>query len=127
MKTQMGLSSHSLVENIEAEPEEEQNLIKEIEQHTGRVAERLAHGNKATQLRLYNHFILTQKLLMVSRKAYSSTLEKLSTNDNLLSGYISALPGNDLSTLPYWDSKTLNEIDSEILRKQHLNTVSFYH
>ena len=64
---------------------------------------------------------------MVSRKAYSSTLEKLSTNDNLLSGYISALPGNDLSTLPYWDSKTLNEIDSEILRKQHLNTVTFYH
>ena len=54
---------------------------------------------------------------MVSRKTYSPNLENLSAGDNLLSGDISALPGNDLSTLPYWDQRTLNEIDSEILRK----------
>ena len=53
-------------------------------------------------------------------------MKNLSMDANLLSGYMSALPGKDLSTLPYWDQKTLNDIDSEILRKQHLNTVTFY-
>ena len=103
MKMQMAMSSRNLVEDTWSEPDEEQNLIKEINDHTRRVAEKFAPGNLSTQLRLYNHFILTQKLLMISRKAYSPTLEKLSTDANLLSGYISALPGNDLSTLPYWD------------------------
>ena len=117
MKMQMGFSSRNLVDNSKSEPQEEQNLIQEITDHTRKVSEKLAPGNLSTQLRLFNHFILTQKLLMISRKTYSSDMKNLSMDANLLSGYMSALPGKDLSTLPYWDQKTLNEIDSEILRK----------
>ena len=48
MKMQMAMSSRNLVEDTWSEPDEEQNLIKEINDHTRRVAEKFAPGNLST-------------------------------------------------------------------------------
>ena len=86
---------------------DDQKLIEDLTLHTKKIAKLLSPINVATELRLYNHIILTQKLIMICRKN-----SDWGVVDNMIKSYMDTLPMNDLSTLIYWDKSTLNEIDS---------------
>lgn len=47
-------------------------------------------------------------------------------NSVMIQRYLDTLPRDDLSTLIYWDPDTLNQVDSQIIRKSHMETCTFY-
>lgn len=50
-----------------------------------------------------------------------------SPSANFVKHYINVLPKDDLSQIIYWDQKTLNHIDSEVLRNSYRDTSGMYH
>lgn len=60
--------------------------------------------------------------MMTNRKEFDHTV-----TSNYMKNYIAALPRNDMTQIIYWDQKTLNEIDSEILRTIYKDTTGMYH
>ena len=96
---------------------DDEKLVEDLTAHTKKISKMLSPLNEAAELRLYNHILLTQKLLMICRKN-----SDWGVDDNLIKSYMGALPMDDLTTLIYWDKSTLNEIDSELIRSHYQQT-----
>ena len=116
IKTQLALTSNSLIDNPLLEPyveeqKEDHKLLEDLTDHTKTIAKMLSPNSVSTELKLFNSLILTQKLLTVSRKK-----SERSAKDALIESWLNILPGDDLSSIIYWDKSTLNEVDSELLR-----------
>lgn len=50
-----------------------------------------------------------------------------SPSANYVKNYLRVLPKDDMSQIIYWDQKTLNQIDSELLRNIYRDTTGMYH
>ncbi|CDW87175.1 set domain protein [Stylonychia lemnae] len=102
---------------------EEESLEASIQRISKEISELFFPGdfNKVNQNKLYQHLMLTQKLLMIDRKQFTET-----ASDQLMQAYLDIVPRDDMSTLIYWNRKVLNEIDSETLRSQFQQTEQYY-
>ena len=110
MKTETGLVSDSIVDS--AAGEDEHGLYEALNENTEKVAKRLSGGQPEHFNRMLNHLNLTQKLLLAMRKEHD-----LSQPDEVFQkNYLETLPKQDMTQIVYWDTPTLNKIDSQILR-----------
>ena len=92
----MGLISNSIIEGeVESSDKE---LEKALVENTLKVASILSPGSKEHANRLYNHLILTQKLIITNRGK-----SDFSPGSMFVKSYFDVLPKDDLSTLIYWD------------------------
>lgn len=116
----MGLVSNSLVDNEDGDIETD--LLKALTENTRNVANKLSPGNTAHANRLYHHLMLTQKIIITNRAD-----PDWKDSSMFIKCYFDSLPTEDLSTIIYWDQKTLNNVDSQILRQSYRDTTSYYH
>ena len=129
IKTSLSLATDSLVDSNSQEyysdlikkgkPEEEvidlekedSAMVGELWEHSWKVAKKFSKEPKY-QNRFFHHSICVQKLLISMRKD-----DKESNPETLMGrSWINALPIEDLSSIVYWDQKSLNTIDSTLLR-----------
>jgi len=91
---------------------EDSAMVGELWEHSWKVAKSFINEPKF-QNRFFHHSICVQKLLTAMRKDVKEDPETL-----LGRSWINAMPLEDLSSIVYWDQKSLNTIDSLLLRQQ---------
>lgn len=108
-----GLYDASSIEKTE-EDKDLDDLNTKITLTTRRVAETLFPGSPVQQNRLYQHLILTQKLLIYDRFEQKFGSEASSHNE-FIRAYTNVLPREDMTQLIFWPKHILTEIDSGLL------------
>lgn len=111
------------------EDKEMDDLSSQIESNTRKVAEQMFPTNYIQFNRLYQHLILTQKLIIYDRidSNPSEAGEKHhSSFKEFLKSYIDVLPREDLTQLIFWPKHVLTEIDSKLLIQQYKDTSNYY-
>ena len=126
IKTRMSLTSDNIIDTIKGvsndnESSEDDELYKALIDHTKKTASLMNPGDPANANRIYQHLNLTQKLIALTRKEFQFTPQA-----NLLKAWFDVLPKHDLSQMIFWDSRALNQIDSQILRQNYQDTLGVY-
>ena len=78
-------------------------------EHTRTIANIMSQGNHGLANKFFHHLILTQKLISKKRSSETALYGQM---DNYVRTYLDTLPVSDMSSLIYWDSATLNQVDS---------------
>ena len=123
-KTDMGfVSGVGLYDRVQAdqksaEEKDLEDLNKKIEQITRKVSSGLFPANLIQQNRLYQHLILTQRMLITDRidtSVANQQVREPSAYLEFLKSYMDVLPRDDMTQLIFWPKHILTEIDSQLL------------
>ena len=104
------------------EDREDEELSKRIKEHSLQISKKIFPGSPHHQNRLYQHLIMTQKLIVLDRM----NTDGQSVYSNLIKSYIKQVPREDLTQLVFWNRNVMNQIDSLNLRNQLRDTTAYY-